>query len=542
MRDAAGSSMAGETQAVPGWHRWAVPALLVVHGLACWLARPIGYLTGQDDIEYLVLGQSIRHGGYNLLFRVDQPLHAQYPPGYPAMLAIWGAVTGDGFSALAFLNVLFSVATLAIAYFAGRKVFGATVALLALMAITVNPELVAAGGNIASETPFTLLSILALALLMGESPSRRRIGWAMALAILATLTRSVGVVLIAAVGLHLVLERRWKAAGVFAVASLLFVGSWFLWTAMAPGQYLGSSYVADLQAAVRRSVTSPTSGNRLVRQITYYGGDGLPYAMGVPTMAGTPIDNLVAAFVTVTGLLAGWWVLFRRWRPAALYLGFYGVLLLMWAYRQPRFLIPLVPLLVLALVGGLHGLLRSRWPRVALVTAGLAAVLLVAGGGTRVAAAAREHWRCRDWQEIPPADCLTPAQAGFFEAVGYIRAEIPPGDVFLVSKPGALWYYTGHPSISFPEAFAQGQDGWVPYLRGQGVKWILVTDLLSAELVRYRRRLGENCEAVALERRFDDMTWLFRLTSDEPGEEGTGRTDERCRAVQQFLQATDRGR
>ncbi|HUF70793.1 MAG TPA: hypothetical protein VMM79_19245, partial [Longimicrobiales bacterium] len=57
----------------PRWHRWAVPGLLMVHGLACWLARPIGYLTGQDDIEYLALAQTLRQGSYHFLFRADAP-------------------------------------------------------------------------------------------------------------------------------------------------------------------------------------------------------------------------------------------------------------------------------------------------------------------------------------------------------------------------------------------------------------------------------------------------------------------------------------
>ena len=68
----------------------AAAALVLLHAVLCWLARPAGILTGQDDVEYLVLGQALREGSYHLLFRVDAQLHAQYPPGYPAMIAVWG--------------------------------------------------------------------------------------------------------------------------------------------------------------------------------------------------------------------------------------------------------------------------------------------------------------------------------------------------------------------------------------------------------------------------------------------------------------------
>jgi hypothetical protein len=67
----------------------------LAHMALAWASRNPGFMTGQDDAQYLLLGQSIRGGGYHELFRVDRPVHALYPPGYAAMLAVWGLLVGD---------------------------------------------------------------------------------------------------------------------------------------------------------------------------------------------------------------------------------------------------------------------------------------------------------------------------------------------------------------------------------------------------------------------------------------------------------------
>jgi hypothetical protein len=506
----------------------------MVHGLACWLARPIGYLTGQDDLEYLALAQALRQGSYHFLFRADAPPHGQYPPGYPAMLAVWGAVTGDGFQALVMLSVLVSVAALALTYVAVRRVFDPWIAIAALAALALNPSLVQFGGMPVSEAPFTLLAMLALVLLQREDQNRRYPVLIGATAILAALTRSIGILLIVAVGLHWMINRQWKRLFLLAAVSVVFVGGWLLWTVVAPEQHAGSSYVADVQASVVRRVASPNMVSSVLRRVTYYATNAVPHMLSVPTVAGTPIDNIASVALLAAGLFSGWWLLLRRWRPASLYLALYAGLLLVWMWASGRFLIPVVPVLVVALLAGLSVPFQRRWPGLASASVVVVAGLLVASGAVRTGAAVAERAGCRDWEGVPAPECVEPVQAGFFEALPYIRDNVPREDTVLVAKPGALWYYTGHLTTSYPEALAQGSDLWVPYLREHGVRWILLSEIEQGEF-QYLLRLDENCGALAIERRFGDRTYLFRLIDDDQaGEHGLEGTGEACQAVKQF--------
>jgi hypothetical protein len=74
----------------------------------------------------------------------------------------------------------------------------------------------------------------------------------------------------------------------------------------------------------------------------------------------------------------------------------------------------------------------------------------------------------------------------------------------------------------------------VPYLREHGVRWILLTEIEQGEF-QYLLRLDENCGALAIERRFGDRTWLFRLMDDDQaGERGLEGTGEACQVVKEF--------
>ncbi len=213
----------------------------------------------------------------------------------------------------------------------------------------------------------------------------------------------------------------------------------------------------------------------------------------------------------------------------------YGGLLLLWTWRAERFLIPLVPILIPALLAGLSIPIGRRWPRAATGVIAVAAVLLVAGGAARAAGTIAGAFGCRDWEDVPPEGCVMPEQAEYFAAVHYIRENVPPGSVVLASKPGALWYYSGHLTISYPEASARAADSWLPYLREKGTRWILLGALGGGEPGRYARRLEDNCRGLRLERRFGETTYLFRLPpAGQANEDATDEAGEACEAVRQY--------
>ena len=175
-----------------------------------------------------------------------------------------------------------------------------------------------------------------------------------ALVIAGALTRSIGVVLILTALFAWAIKRRWLAVGWLAFASALTVGVWLGWTAMAPAQLAGQSYLGDatqvspapapapVPASTDDSVvveprppsiavpappspaeTRPTSlAATLVARVRHnlpgYVARGLPQAIEIPAIPGTRLDNW--GWLVVLGCfgLVGTWHLARAERAMAI--------------------------------------------------------------------------------------------------------------------------------------------------------------------------------------------------------------------------------
>lgn len=506
--------------------------LLALHASLAWLARAPGILTGADDATYLTLARSLRELGYHDLFRVELPWHAQYPPGYPVLLALWGPLVGERLDGITLLGIAASAAALGLAFLALRRLFSPQVALLCLLPLAVNPYLIATAGEIASEAPYLLFSVLALWALAGREVSPRARFVAGAAALAAALTRSVGATLLVALIAHWLLERRFRAAAGLAAVSTATVGLWLLWTAIAPEQHPGVSYFADAVfrgAAPDRSLAAVLAA-RLATNLPAYLGAMVPQRLPLPGAPGTLLDNVLAGAVALLSLGFALLLLLRRWRPAALYLLAYAALLALWPYALSRFLVPVLPLLVAAAVlgaGEAAARLRTRWKTPAMLTL---ALLLTVMGTALTVQMLRETAACARGEPIPTGACLRSDQASFLAAARYAGAHTPADAVFLTAKPPTLYYYSGRRSIGFEDALAGPRHRFLQRLDERGADYILLGSVHSGEPYSLAPRLEENCAWLAVVAVFPPRTYLFRRRDAAGGAEG----EAACQAVAEY--------
>ena len=446
-------------------------ALLVVHVALGWAGREIGLLTAQDDGRYMILARALAEGTYRDLYLIGTPLHAVYPPVYPAVLAAWGAVAGSDFGRLLLPSLLFSAGALGFVFAATRRLWSPVAALTCLACLAVNPWLVARAGSVRSEPLYMLLSMIALWGVVRAHPSARWIVVASGAAILAALTRTIGVTLVGALGLYWLYRRQWKPLVAFGVASGAAVGGWLLFTALAPNQLEGIHYFADMMPEGGDGLLA-TLLDRLGRQVPGYAVKTVE-AFAPPGIRGTPVDNLLWAIIIATGLSVGLFQLMRRWAPAALYLVLYGVVVLVWPYEHIRFIEPIIPLLFVAVFLGLDvtvGRFRPRWRRVALsVFAGF--VLAGSVWGTRGYLATRQD--CGPFSLGDPPACLQPDRASYLRALDWVVRETDPDEVFLTLKPEPLYLYTGRRSVLFPVTPRHTPDRYVEGLVSLGIDRII---------------------------------------------------------------------
>ncbi|HEU4563219.1 MAG TPA: glycosyltransferase family 39 protein [Gemmatimonadaceae bacterium] len=530
---------------------WALAALLLaLHAALAWRLRAPSITTGNDDAAYLLLSRSLRALGYNDAFSIGNPIHSQYPPLYPALLAIVGLVSGDRLGAAIAVNILLSASALALLYDLARR-HAPRAALLALAICAVNPLLLSLASNIRSEPLFMACMALAFWLLARDGRGAR--AGAGAAAIAGALARSAGVTLIAAVGILWLARRRWRAAGALALAAALTVGVWLGWTVVAPQQYAGLSYVADatfdpsegpplppsLDSARARERDQPPSGisgllaRRITTNVPAYAAVAVPATLPVPTVEGTTVDNwLWVAVLLAAGVVGTRWMA-RRWPACVLFLACYGALLAIWPYMLSRFLAPALPLIALAVIIGVGEVGRRLRPALAMALPVLLTAAVVARAGAEDVAQLRRMARCDRAHPMESAGCFPPASLAYFRAAAFIARQLPDSARFLTAKEATFYYLTRRHTVPVLAAPTRSTAELEGFLRRHEVDYVLLTRLRPDEWSLGTALLGM-CRELTVVGAWGETALLLRL--EPPGAPATDAAA--CTAIEGWRKGT----
>jgi hypothetical protein len=333
-----------------------------------------------DGAGYAVLAEALRTGqGYRAIDRPDAPRHAHFPPGYPLLLAALWRVTGPSAPAAHALSAACTTAAVLLTWRWLTRRYRPRVALLLGCALAVNWTWGRIGSAIQSEPLFLLL--LAASLNAADRAARGPAARGVVLGVLlgaATLTRHVGVMVAVALILELLLRRRRATAAASALTFALLLAPWAAWLAIVR---------VDTQIA-----KVPVAGLPEVvgRQVVFY-VQRIPDAIVGPLVEiGTvfrpqwrvPATLLAAAATCV--VLLGWLrcLRSRRRRVAALVPLAMLALLLVWPFQEAgRFLVPLVPFLLVGAMEGLAVLIATLGARASRPQSGASRSLPPGGGG-----------------------------------------------------------------------------------------------------------------------------------------------------------------
>lgn len=518
--------------------------------------------TGNDGAVYLLLGRALRSFQYTDFYMVGSPIQAQYPPVYPAFLAVLGGLFGERLNLFLAANIVLSVGGLALVFDAAYRM-SRGIGLMTLAVAALNPALLGAG-TLLSEPLFFALTALGLWAMLRQPRSPVIAG---AAAIAAALTRVIGVSLVVATALHWIMERRWRRVGWFSVASVVLVGSWLAWAIAAPTQIPGRSYAADAFLPARSEESSPLPpppppaasaprppstatkqppapppwfgaavAARIRHNVPEYLTRKVPTTLSVLTIPGTSIDNWGWLLLLVACGGVGWVTLLRLWRPAALTLGAYWAILLVWPYAIGRYLLPVLPFIILAVLHGAatvgrvfdRGRRDGRWAM--LLPLGLA-VALLAGELRGLERDIRRAAACDRLRPNESPGCYTPEQRAFFAATRFIGTATPDDAVFLTAKEGTFYYYARRRVARVVGIPDLGANGLREYLEASGVDYILLSHLKLDErdLVRSLLRL---CPDLDLVETWGPATVLLR-TRPSGGVPGARRQDA-CAAIQRY--------
>ena len=501
----AGNS-SGESTHGPGALNLLVALLLLVYLAVGWNAREKLQFESGDELTYLALSRSLEAGSYREIYRASAPLHVQYPPGYPAWLGLVRHATSERIDLIPAVNLALVALSFAILFTAARRIAGSWLALAMLLALVLSEAMLWAGGAYYSEALYVLLSTSALAATLTSDHKRWRAApLAIALALLAFLTRSVGIAVVLAIGAWLWSRRKRPELFTYGVATTLVGGGWFGYTTFARAGQLVRTYGGDFVSGHQRVQSSFASQlvHRVWQNARVYLTEVLPTALSQPTIQGTRIDNVIWLLVNVVCLGAGLKVLWQQWQAAAAYLVLYGGMLLLWPWPINRLFVPVIPLTLLALLLGAWSLARQLSRRRRVLALGTLVALLFFGAVRGAIARVAELRPCDRAKPYARSGCYPPEGQSLIEASEYIRAHAADGDVVLAWRPTTVNFLSGH--LTEPaQLVLQAPPGRVgELLRERRIRFALLTAVNPYfEAGAFAQALIGSCRQFRVEARF----------------------------------------
>lgn len=491
----------------------AIVVLLGLYLAIGWQARFPPLLGATDEMVYWSLSRSLESGSYREVFQSDAPRHVLYPPGYPSWLIGVRSVVGERLDLVPGVNLALVALGLLLLTLAVRRLVGGGLAIGFLLVVALNPSVMAMGGSALSESLFFALSSACLCIAPATADrTDRRVYVVIVLALLAFLTRLVGLALVLAVGVWVVSRRRRAELVAYAVSAAIVVGGWFTYVRLVPAVTV-HSYARDFVAGA--PTERPTAALSMVRRMwnnsVNYGTRALPTELALPTLPETLIDNLFWVAILVATFAASLWYFWTRWRALAAFLVGYAGILIVWAWPVNRFLWPIVPFAMLALLVGAERLshllpARFRGPSVALLVA-LIAVGAIAGARRRFV----EWSACDHRPSTRSPRCYTSDVLAMLAAADYVRDRTAPGDVVLAAPAAAVNFVSGRLTThaSFVERIPPSE--LAAAFRTRGIRYVLLTARTPLETGPLAHALSNVCAALRVEARFPESTLLFRF-------------------------------
>jgi 4-amino-4-deoxy-L-arabinose transferase-like glycosyltransferase len=485
-------------------------------GLA-WQQRVPSLTTANDDAVYLLLSRSLRDGGYNSIHLVGTPVHTKYPPVFPALLAGVSWVAGESIDAFVAMNIALSVLGLSLLFAVARRRLPPTVALGGLAIGASNPFLQGSAGTVLSEPAFLAIVALTIWLLAREPRTAATIALACVCATAAALTRTIGATLVLAVIVLLLAERRWRAAGVYAGILALCVVAVSLWLRVHAMPDLAADYITDATDPGTHQGSNPLAvlARRVMTNVPDY-ARGVLWLLSFPTIGGTAADNVFWILIAGVAIAAGLWVFWRQWRIVTLWSVIYGALIVAWPWPVGRFLVPLIPLIALAMLAGAHGLVRRWSVRAAPAIVLILAVILSVTGIVHGAAKISMRSQCDRQRPMQAPSCFSRDQLSFFAAARWVGEETPPSAIVLSANEGTFFYLSGRRLVPVDSLNARPPARAAEFLRSRNVAYVVMNHVTYEDLP-LADRLSGACEYLEPVREFPPRTTIFRVRAGPSG-------------------------
>ena len=499
-----------------GYSNTAYFTTLLLLSIALWLPRLEGPIDLRYDAGvYYILGSSLAEGkGYRLLNEPGEIRAVQYPPLLPLIAAIhqWAAGTTDPAIAGHWLRISYCIIYLAlvsVVFLLSRCYLSPLFAFLATLVVILNLDVNWSSELLHTEIPFTLITLLFFVLIKMEPAGFWR-HLPRFLAIGSFFLRSSGITLLAAWATGSLLRGRIREFTIRSIVAVIPLLAWQLYVAQvksgaeytqpayeyqrAAFQFNNVSYLENLtlvdpfipmKGTLTLQILFERMGHNLIR-LPKHLGEAVSSRAGSYNWLNEKFSNpsiptsIVNIALSLLGLLilAGLLLLWARgeWLIPLYIMGSVLLLCIMpWPGQVHRYLIPLTPLLSLALflvLGDLWKYLSAvtgygwRYSGMILGVSIILGILAQEGVVLWKANRMRQHYQNRVLKESEhtkhkPSHLFfyTPAWQQHDMALDWLKKEANPKDIVATSTPHWAYLKTGLRAVlpPFEADVARGQ-------------------------------------------------------------------------------------
>ena len=468
-----------------GHWKLVLATIVLLHVIIAVLALFPAPHTGGDNAAYRALAQSLleRHE-YREIYNPTAPIHTQYPPGFPIILALASLVGITTWVKIKLLIIAFSATAVAFSYLYirrhGRPELATGVALLLALA----PGVIEQSHWELSDVPFwamTMIAVWAWQRLPNELRGRFII--AVVATTFAYFTRSAGLPLMIAAFGWLALHKRWKQLAVFGAVILPLAFLWWLRAKQQGGvDYVGQFWFINPYepSAGRIGVTD------LFARMKDNGGRYLTRHLPVLLFGR---EGLVPLGILIIGLgVYGWAVRVRDVMRAGVgefFLPLYIGLILVWpsVWSGERFLLPALPFILFYAGDGFVRLLRMISRDAARAIPAATAALLAIIGIPALAGQIEVGRSCMaSYKEGDQHACLPEPFKDFYRLAAVAPRVLPEGAAVLSRKDRSFYIMGGVPSRPFP--LSPEPDAFFAEARASGARYV-VYDGIDALAQKY---------------------------------------------------------
>ncbi len=383
--------------------------------------------TGGDNVVYIILSKSIvEYHNYLSLHLPNSPYHTHFPPGFPLILAIFYKFFGPNEIYLKIVPLISSILSFFLLTIIFRNFYF-------LLALSVCPLLIDYSSKLLSESSYLLFSLLSIIFYTNQNFFLSSL-----LAGFTFLIRNAGISIIFSIILDLILKRKFKISILSLVISSIFVISWQIWTII----HKNPNETTYIQEFFYKNAYNPEMGyisifdflSRILNNFLSYFLFIIPKS--IINLESEFLLNIIGILILI-GLLIGF-LKEKNLSIVKIYLILYLIVAFSWpeVWTSDRFILPILPFILYFSLNSLNYLNRNIFK--------LICFFIFAFNFSSLIQKIPQNFN--EWllYNENPYSLYSPDWQKFFEAINYIKNNIPKDKIIVSRKPEFVYLIAGN--------------------------------------------------------------------------------------------------